>query len=174
MLKSLCIIMGIINFLGTLGRAEDAQKEPLDVGAMAPAVTALDQNGKEVVFADLYKKGVVLVYFYPKSDTPGCTMEACSLRDAFDDLAKKGIQVVGVSADKVEKQKAFEEKYKLPFIIIADPDKKVISAFGVPALKGFAARQSFLIKDGKIVWRALKASTKEQAADVLKAFSELK
>jgi len=111
------------------------------------------------------------VYFYPKADTPGCTAEACSLRDAFADLTKKGVTVIGVSADTPAEQKAFQEKYHLPFTLVADHEKKVIEAFGVPTTMGFASRQSFLIKDGKIVWRDLHASTKQQAADIMKAVS---
>ena len=152
--------------------------EPLAVGAKAPEITATDQEGKTVDFAHLYKKGYVLVYFYPKADTPGCTAEACSLRDDYEKLTDKGVTVVGVSADPESAQKAFKEKYTLPFTLIPDPEMKVINAFGVPhigvPLMGpMASRQSFLIKDGKIVWRDLKASTKKQAADVLTALDSL-
>ena len=112
-----------------------------------------------------------LVYFYPKADTPGCTAEACSLRDAFADLTKKGVTVVGVSADKPAEQKAFQVKYNIPFTLLADSDKKVIAAFGVPTTMGFASRQSFLIQEGRVAWRDLHASTKEQAADILKVVS---
>ncbi len=133
-----------------------------------------DQDGKELSFSETYKKGVTLVYFYPKADTPGCTAEACSLRDDYEILRAKGVNVIGVSEDKVASQKKFEEKYKLPFPLVADADGAVAKAFGVPALLGFAKRQSFLIKDGKIAWRDLNASTKKQAADVLKAFDGLK
>jgi peroxiredoxin Q/BCP len=143
--------------------------EPLKVGDAAPDAQSVDQNGKPVSLSKLYGSGWTLVYFYPKADTPGCTAEACSLRDAFEELTKKGVTVVGVSADTPKEQKAFQEKYHLPFTLIADSDKHVIQAFGVPTTMGFASRQSFLIKDGKIVWRDLHASTKQQAADILKA-----
>ena len=145
--------------------------EPLKVGDAAPDAKSVDQNGKPVSLASLYGPGWTLVYFYPKADTPGCTAEACSLRDAFADLGKKGVTVIGVSADTPAEQKAFQEKYHLPFTLIADHDKHVIQAFGVPTTMGFASRQSFLVKDGKIVWRDLHASTKQQAADILKAVS---
>lgn len=158
--------------LGLFG-AGTVHADPLEVGAKAPAVTALDQDGKTVALADLYAKGLVLVYFYPKADTPGCTKQACSLRDAYETLIQRGVTVVGVSADGVAAQKAFEEKYKLPFILLADDDKRVINAFGVPATMGFASRQAYLIKDGVLVWRDLKASTEQQAADVLAALDRL-
>lgn len=146
-----------------------ARAAELEVGAAAPAVEAQDQEGKTVKLADAYGKGYTLVYFYPKADTPGCTKQACSIRDSFAKLTDAGVQVFGVSHDTVADQKAFHEKYKLPFSLLADPDKKVSGAFGVPSKGAYAARQAFLIKGGKVVWRDLEASTDEQAADVLAA-----
>src|SRR5947208_17058580 len=127
--------------------------EPLAVGSPAPQVSAVDQDGKPVNFKDVYAKGATLVYFYPKADTPGCTKQGCSLRDNWDALTKKGIQVLGVSGDKPEAQKAFRDKFTFPFPLIADDDGKVAAAFGVPLNKpGIFKRTSFLVKDGKIVW----------------------
>jgi peroxiredoxin Q/BCP len=152
-----------------------AHAEPLAVGAAAPAPTAVDQDGKTVNFKDVYAKGTTLVYFYPKADTPGCTKEACSLRDDWKALQDKGIQVLGVSEDTSDDQKKFHEKFTLPFTLIADHDGKVAAAFGVKMLKPtITARQSFLIKDGKVVWNMLdKTSTTTHAADVLKAYEGL-
>jgi peroxiredoxin Q/BCP len=152
--------------------------EPLAVGAAAPAVTGLTATGEKLDFATLYAKGLVLVYFYPKADTPGCTAQGCSLRDAYADLTAKGVTVVGVSTDDMAAQKAFQEKYHLPFTLIADREQTVIKAFGVPVRDvpvagAFAARQAFLIQDGRIVWRDLQAKTKEQAADVLGVLATL-
>ena len=159
--------MSLLAFLGlTPCRA-------LDIGAPAPAITAVDQDGTAVSFADTYKKGITLVYFYPKADTPGCTSEACSLRDSFADLRARDLQILGVSEDKPDAQKKFRVKYQLPFTLIADSDGAVAKAFGVPNLMGFAKRQSFLVQDGKIVWRDLNASTTQQAADVSKALDQL-
>src|SRR6202012_5022358 len=98
------IIMGILTFFG-LAQPANA----LDLEADAPALTAADQDGAQVSFGDIYKKGITLVYFYPKADTPGCTAEACSLRDSYADLRAKGIQVIGVSEDKAEAQKKFQQ-----------------------------------------------------------------
>ena len=143
--------------------------DPLEIGAKAPEVTAVDQDGKTVALGELYRKGYVLVFFYPKAGTAGCTKQACSLRDAYETLMERGVTIVGVSADDVKAQKAFAEKQNLPFTLLADSDKKVIQAFGVPATLGFASRQAYLIKDGVLVWRDLSASTDQQAADVLAA-----
>jgi peroxiredoxin Q/BCP len=163
------IVLGVMA-IGVLGMAAgESEADPLAVGSAAPQASSFDQDGKTVTLSQFYGNGWTLVYFYPKADTPGCTAEACSLRDAFADLTKKGVTVVGVSADKPDAQKAFKEKYHIPFTLLADSDQNVIKAFGVPTSMGFASRQSFLIKGGKIVWLDLHASTKQQAADVLKA-----
>jgi thioredoxin-dependent peroxiredoxin len=148
-------------------------KEPLDVGQDAPAVEALNQDGELVSLEALYKEGDVLVYFYPRADTPGCTAQACSLRDDFEALTERKVTVVGVSTDDVAAQKAFQEKHQLPFTLLADTERKVVEEFGVPTRGAFATRQAFLIRQGKIVWRDLEASTAEQAADVLKALASL-
>ncbi len=147
----------------------DVQAEELKVGAPAPIVTGINQDGKSVDFGKAYKNNkYVLVYFYPKADTPGCTAQANSLKDSYEVLHdKKGMAIFGVSADEVAIQKDFQKKYKLPFDLIADEKKIVINAFGVPTTMGFAKRQAFLIKEGKVAWLDKDASTKEQADDIL-------
>jgi peroxiredoxin Q/BCP len=147
--------------------------EPLAVGADAPAVKATTDTGETLDLATVYRQGTVLVYFYPKADTPGCTAQGCSLRDAYEELTDRNVIVIGVSTDSVEAQRAFKEKHRLPFTLLADTDKKVIEAFGVPTRMGFASRQAFLIRDGKVVWRDTSASTRQQAADVLAALQAL-
>ena len=150
-----------------------AAAEPLAVGADAPVLSATSDTGAALDLGALYKQGLVLVYFYPKADTSGCTAHGCSLRDAYAELTAKGVSVVGVSTDDVAAQKAFREKNRFPFPLIADTEKKVTAAFGVPTTMGFASRQAFLIKEGKVVWRDLKASTAKQAADVLAVLKTL-
>jgi peroxiredoxin Q/BCP len=162
--KALWLLGGFVMFFGMIGRADE-----IELGAGLPAVTVLDQEGREVRLAEAGAQGWTLVYFYPKADTPGCTKQACSLRDAYAKLTERGVRVFGVSSDSVADQKAFQEKYRLPFTLLADPDKRVIEAFGVPHKLGFASRQAFLFRDGELVWRDLEASTAEQAADVLAA-----
>lgn len=141
--------------------------EPISEGTAMPAVICPDQTGKEIKLAEVAQKGYTLVYFYPKADTPGCTKQACSLRDSYETITEKGVKVFGASMDSIEAQKAFSEKYKLPFALLADKEGKVADAFGVPHVAGFAKRQAFLFLDGKLVWRDLAASTDQQAADVL-------
>ena len=141
----------------------------------APVVKSVDQEGKPVDFAEAYKKGITLVYFYPKADTPGCTKQGCSLRDAYGDLTAKGVQVFGVSVDQPEANKKFKEKFHLPFTLVSDPEGKVLEAFKVSKIPviGLATRQAFLIIDGKVVWHDAKASTDKQAADILAVLAEL-
>ncbi len=171
--------LGFVSAMGLFSLFTTARAEPLAVGAAAPTVTGVTETGDKIDLGTIYKKGFTLVYFFPKADTPGCTAEGCSLRDAYQDLSDKGVTVIGVSTDEVTAQKAFKDKYHFPFTLIADHDHTVINAFGVPtmsvpAMGELAHRQSFLVnKEGKIVWRDLKASTKQQAADVLKALKEL-
>lgn len=148
--------------------ASQATADPLAMGAALPAVEQQNQSGEVVNLAKAGEKGYTLVYFYPKADTPGCTKQACSLRDSYAALTEKGVTIFGVSMDKVAAQKAFQEKYKLPFALLADKDGKVVTAFGVPKTMGFAKRQAFLFKDGKLVWSDTTASTDKQAEDVLK------
>src|SRR5262245_37289753 len=125
------VIFSAISLFGLLAKAE-----PLAVGAKAPDITAKDQDGEPVSFADVYAKGITLVYFYPKAGTPGCTAQACSLRDSFADLKGEGLQILGVSEDTVTSQKKFKDENKLPFTLIADRDGQVARAFGVPLTMG--------------------------------------
>ena len=150
------------------GTLATSAAEPLAEGAPLPSASQVNQDGAPVDLAKTGTSGWLLVYFYPKADTPGCTRQACSLRDAFADLTAKGVKVIGVSNDSPKAQKAFRDKHRLPFDLLADESGSVTKAFGVPTTLGFTKRQAFLFKDGKLVWRDLSASTDQQAADVLK------
>lgn len=129
-----------------------AAKKPA-VGDQAPLVAGLDQDGKEWKLVDAVGKKAVLLYFYPKDETPGCTKEACGLRDSVGDLQKSDVEVVGVSFDSAASHKEFIAKHNLNFKLIADTEGKVVDAYGVRMVdKGRARRVSFLIgKDGKIL-----------------------
>ncbi len=130
-------------------------------------MAATDEAGRRRRLEVDLASGWALVYFYPRANTPGCTMQACSLRDAYEDLEALGVAVYGVSTDGVERQKRFRERRRLPFTLLADPEKDVLAAYGVPRFLGIASRMAFLFRDGVLVWRDLKASTGKQAADVL-------
>ena len=166
---------GIVStFVITLGMAVCAWAEPLAVGTRAPETSAMDQDAKPVYFKDVYAKGPTLVYFFPRADTPGCTKQACSIRDDWAALQAKGIQVLGVSEDEIKAQKQFQDKYKLPFTLIADHHGKVAKVFGVDMQGTWTARQSFLVMDGKVVWNMLTNTTTEtHAKDVLAACESL-
>jgi peroxiredoxin Q/BCP len=154
----------------TPAAASPVADKPLEIGATAPALKGINQDGKVIDLAELYKKGPVLVYFYPKAGTPGCTAEACSLRDATPDFTATNLTIIGVSHDSVEAQKKFAIDQKLTFSLLADPKGDIYKAFGVPGFN----RQSYLVQNGKIVWRQLAASTDKQADDVKKAMADLK
>jgi peroxiredoxin Q/BCP len=154
-------------------------KEPtlkLKVGDKAPAFSAATNGGGTVSLADFKGKPVIL-YFYPKDDTPGCTKEACAFRDAYADFKKKGAVVLGVSVDPVKAHDKFVEKFKLPFPLLADVDKQIVEAYGVWGEKHFMGRKylgthrvTFLIgADGKIkqIWPTVKPE--EHAEEVLAA-----
>ena len=148
-------------------------------GSVAPNFAAKDANGETVRLKDLRGQKVVL-YFYPKDDTPGCTKEACSFRDAFADLKKRDIKVLGVSKDSEASHKKFAAKYKLPFTLLADPDHSIADAYGVYGEKKFMGRTylgvkrvTFLIDEkGKVKKVFEKVKPEEHAREVLEAFAE--
>jgi peroxiredoxin Q/BCP len=145
----------------------------LKVGDKAPDFTAIDQNGKDISLS-LYKGKKVVLYFYPKDNTPGCTTEACNLRDNYSDLIKKGFEVIGVSADNKKSHMNFISKFELPFSLIADIDKKVIIAYGAWGEKQMYGksyegilRMTFVIsEDGKIEKIIEKVKTNDHARQI--------
>jgi peroxiredoxin Q/BCP len=145
-----------------------AAAEKLAVGASIPDVTCNDQDGKAVSLAKEGAKGTLLVYFYPKAKTGGCTKQGCSLRDSWTDLQKAGVSVLGVSTDDEKLQKEFKEEQKFPFRLLADKEKKAVTeAFGVKNLIGMAGRSAFLFVDGKCVYADHKGHTSDQAKVIL-------
>src|SRR5882762_6143889 len=148
----------------------------LKPGDIAPDFSALTNGGGSVSLSSLKGKPVIL-YFYPRDDTPGCTKEACAFRDHFADFKKKGAVVLGVSVDPVKAHDKFVEKYKLPFTLLADEDKKIVQDYGVWGQKSFMGRKymgthrvTFLIgPDGNIkkIWPKVKPE--EHAEEVLAA-----
>lgn len=148
----------------------------LKEGDLSPTFTAQTSGGQTVSLAD-FKGRPVILYFYPRDDTPGCTKEACAFRDAFADFTAKGAVVLGVSADSVKSHDKFVKKFKLPFTLLADEDKRIVEAYGVWGEKSFMGRRyqgihrvTFLIGcDGRIqkIWPKVKPE--EHAAEVLAA-----
>lgn len=112
----------------------------LRIGQIAPDFTLSDQNGIERTLSD-FRGTQVLIYFYPKDDTPGCTKEACNFRDSMVAFKKSKLQILGISTDSVKRHESFAKKYSLPFPILADVDKKVVTAYGVWAKKKFLGRE---------------------------------
>ena len=112
----------------------------LEKGDAAPAFRTVDQNGESAALSDFRGRKVVL-YFYPKDDTPGCTKEACSFRDGYAKFRKRKIEVLGVSTDDEKSHRKFAEKFDLPFRLLADPDKKIVTAYGVWGEKSMYGRK---------------------------------
>lgn len=148
----------------------------LKVGDQAPNFTGIDQAGTQHQLSD-YKGKKLIVFFYPKASTPGCTAEVCNLRDNYQVLKEQGYELLGVSADSAERQQKFITKNKLPFPLLADENKEVLNAFGVWGPKKFMGRTyegihrfTFVIDaDGKIEQIIDKVKTKDHAAQILEA-----
>jgi peroxiredoxin Q/BCP len=146
----------------------------LQVGDSVPHFSVADDRGNTQSLAD-YKGQKVVVFFYPKANTPGCTAEACDLRDHYKELHEAGYALLGVSADSVKMQRNFSEKFDFPFPLLADENKEVINAFGVWGPKKFMGkeydgihRKTFIIDEKGVVERVIdKVKTKEHAAQIL-------
>lgn len=151
--------------------------EELKIGDVAPAFTGVNQDDKEVSLSD-YKGKKVVLYFYPKDNTPGCTAEACSLRDGYTELKKMGFEVIGVSFDSAASHRKFIEKQALPFTLLADTDKAIATAYGVYREKVFCGRTSmgimrttFIIDEaGKIEKIFDKVKTKEHFVQIVDSY----
>ncbi len=146
----------------------------LKQGDKVPNFSVKDQDGNLVALKD-YKGKKLIVFFYPKASTPGCTAEACNLRDNYKVLQDKGFEILGVSADSEKRQTNFKNKYEFPFPLLADEDKEVINAFGVWGTKKFMGkvydgihRKTFLIDENGVVAHVIdKVKTKDHAAQIL-------
>lgn len=146
----------------------------LQVGDKAPDFKVKDQDGNTVSSSD-YKGKKWIVFFYPKASTPGCTAEACNLRDNYGELQNEGFELLGVSADSERRQKNFKEKYDFPFPLLADEDKEVINGFGVWGPKKFMGkeyegihRKTFIMDETGRITRVIdKVKTKDHAAQIL-------
>lgn len=151
------------------GVSASSPSAPLPSGAAAPSVTFGLSSGEKVALADLRGKPVV-VYFYPKDDTPGCTVEAQEIRDVYEQLKGTGATVIGVSTDAADSHRAFAEKHGLPFGLASDESGELAKAFGVPMKNGRASRVSFVVgADGRIKRTFPQVTPKGHAAELLAA-----
>ena len=146
----------------------------IKVGGKAPAIKGVDQNGDIIQLSD-FKDQKVVLYFYPKDDTPGCTAQACNLRDNYKKLLKKGLQVLGVSVDPIKAHQKFIKKYDLPFPLISDEDKKIVTKYGLWGEKKFmgrtymgTTRMTFLIDENGVISHIIeKPDTKNHTEEIL-------
>ena len=151
--------------------------EKLKLGNQLPNFSTTDQNGKSINASDLIGKKLV-VYFYPKDNTPGCTAQACNIRDNYETLLANEIEILGVSADSLKSHQSFATKYELPFSLILDESKEVINLFGVWGEKKFMGkvydgihRTTFLFnEEGKLISLIEKPNTKNHVEEILKEF----
>jgi peroxiredoxin Q/BCP len=149
-------------------------------GMPAPQFSGIDQNGNSVNLSSFTGKKIVL-YFYPKDNTPGCTAEACSLRDNYEEFLKKGFVVLGVSPDSEKSHKGFAEKHNLPFPLIADPERKIMTAYGAWGEKVMygkkvtgVIRTTFIIDEKGIIEKVIKkVDTKEHAGQIFKLYENV-
>ena len=151
----------------------------LEIGNQLPSISGIDQFGKVITLNELNGKKKV-IYFYPKDDTPGCTTQACNIRDNYNLLIENNIQIIGVSADSEGSHLKFTQKYDLPFPLIADTSKEIIEAFGVWGEKKFMGktydgihRTTFLANEnGEIISVIKKPITKDHSSEILKLFND--
>jgi thioredoxin-dependent peroxiredoxin len=152
---------------------------PLSPGDKAPDFAGTDQSGNTVQLSD-FRGSKLIIYFYPKDNTPGCTAEACNLRDNYSLLLERGFRIIGISADSVKSHKGFAEKFDLPFPLIADTGKEIILAFGIWGPKKFMGRTfngihryTFVIDEKGMVERVFdKVDTKNHTAQILKEYEQ--
>jgi thioredoxin-dependent peroxiredoxin len=153
----------------------------LKVGEKAPVFKGKDQNGKTISLAD-FKGKTVVIYFYPADDTPVCTVQSCNLRDNYALLKKEGFMVIGISPDGVASHKKFEEKFDLPFTLVADDKREIVEKYGVWGEKNMYGnivigvhRTTFIIDEKGIIRKIfLKPKNKAHAEEIVKAWKELK
>ncbi|MGN7722226.1 peroxiredoxin [Chitinophaga sp. 22620] len=161
--------------LGLFGLFSDARSQ-IATGATVPDFSLQDQDGQTFKLSAALAKGPVVVYFYPKDDTPGCTKEACSFRDSFAEFQDAGVQVVGISSDDVASHKKFAEKYKLPFTLLSDTKGEVRKLFGVPKTMMMPGRVTYVLDNkGKVVhqFNSMTQST-QHVEEAMAAIKKLK
>lgn len=174
MIRPILFVLLLALFVPACGKGDAARTELLRPGTAAPAFSAMDQAGQWRTL-DEYRGKWVVLYFYPKDETPGCTKEACAFRDAYQNYEREGVTILGVSTDTAQSHAAFAKAHNLPFPLLADPDSKVLALFGVSSTMGLAHRVSFLIApDGKVARTFDSVDPVVHASEVLGEVRKLK
>ena len=153
-----------------------ATKRSVEVGDPAPDFTLPAQSGEQVRLSDVWKRGPVVLYFYPKDETPGCTTEACTFRDSYEAFKEAGAEVVGVSSDSVTSHETFASKHRLPFILLADDGGRVRKEYGVKATFGILPGRVTYVIDGEGMVRHVFSSqtgVQRHVHEALDALSEI-
>jgi peroxiredoxin Q/BCP len=151
--KYLLFVLWILCMLNLAAEAQSSKKS-LAVGDMMPSFSLRDQDGNLFNSTEHIGKNILVIYFYPKDESMVCTKEACSFRDDFDQVTKAGAKVIGINGGTVASHKAFEQHYKLPFILLSDPGDKVYNFFGVKNKLFMSGRETFIVDlKGKIVYK---------------------
>lgn len=151
--------VAIVSFGVMMACAQESDKndnamETFDIGDDMPRFTLKDQDGRDVDIADYIGQKKLVIYFYPKDDSPGCTKEACAFRDSFADYTDAGALVIGINSGSMESHKAFAEKFHLPFTLLSDPGNRVLKRFGVKNVLFLTGRETFVVGlDGKLAFK---------------------
>jgi thioredoxin-dependent peroxiredoxin len=164
-----CALISLCSFA-----VADAANKSVGIGSNAPDFTAQTQEGKPFHLADYLGKKIIVLYFYPKDETPVCTKEACSFRDAFQDFQSAGAEVIGVSADTVQSHQKFAEHHKLPFTLISDPDNKIRKSYAVPSTMGVLPGRVTYVIDKKGVIRLMFNSAMDSEKHVTEALKVIR
>ena len=177
-LSALLVCLAVMAMTITPSVADDSKPVELKPGDKAPEFSGKTDEGKEWKSGDHVGEKVIVLYFYPKDMTPGCTKQACTYRDMQEDFAGKDVEIIGVSGDTVESHQKFKEEYDLNFTLLADPKGEIAKAFGVKLISGgdsvVTSRWTFVIdKDGKIAYKNEKVDAAKDPAVVMKVIEEL-
>jgi peroxiredoxin Q/BCP len=160
----------LLLFIANTAVKAQTSSQSLDVGDKLPAFSLTDQNGKVFNSQDYVGKKSLVIYFYPKDESMVCTKEACAFRDSFNDFTKAGALVVGINGGSVASHKEFSDHYKLPFVLLSDPDNKVYHLFGIKKVLFMTGRKTFVVAKNGIITFSFDSMMqgKEHAADALK------